>query len=85
MQCWLNDIHDDIAQDKPHVANRVVHEIIENVQILHDFPKTGYQYGYQSRSKPGEEIRILLYGHYRIAYLLINNNQIDIFKLNRIE
>ncbi len=71
---WLKDIHDYISQDKPSVADRVVNEIFEKVQILHEFPEAGYQY----HTKLGENIRILLYGHYRIAYLIKDNNQIDI-------
>jgi len=43
-------------------------------QLLKDFPEIGYQY----RTEPEGEIRILLYGHYRIAYLIRSQQQIDI-------
>jgi toxin ParE1/3/4 len=39
--------------------------IYEKVQVLAQFPAAGHVY----RSEPEGEVRILLYGHYRIAYL----------------
>lgn len=71
---WLKDIHDYIAQDNPEAATRVVSGIHEKAQLLRDFPEVGYKY----RSEPEGDIRILLYGHYRIAYLLKSKEQIDI-------
>jgi toxin ParE1/3/4 len=71
---WLKDIHDYIAQDDPEAATRVVSGIYEKAQLLRDFPEVGYKY----RSEPEGDIRILLYGHYRIAYLLKSKEQIDI-------
>ena len=64
-ETWLRDINDYIANDNPHAAMRVVQAIYEKVQTLWEFPDTGYIY----RSENEGEIRILLYGHYRIAYL----------------
>jgi len=71
---WLKDIHDYIAQDKPLAARNVISEIYKKVQILCEFPEIGYKY----RSEPEGDIRILLYGHYRIAYLIRSKEQIDI-------
>jgi plasmid stabilization system protein ParE len=71
---WLKDIHDYIAQDKPQAALNVVTGIYKKAQILCEFPEIGYQY----RSVPEGDIRILLYGHYRIAYLIRSMEQIDI-------
>jgi plasmid stabilization system protein ParE len=71
---WLKDIHNYIAQDKPKTANQVVTAIYRKAQILKDFPEIGYHY----RTEPEGDIRILLYGHYRIAYLLKDRQQIDI-------
>jgi len=71
---WLKDIHDYIAQDDPDAATRVVSGIYEKAQLLRDFPEIGYKY----RSEPEGDIRILLYGHYRIAYLFKRKEQIDI-------
>ncbi len=64
-QIWLKDIHDYIAEDDPSAAVRVVQGIYEKAQTLRQFPDIGYVY----RLEREGEIRILLYGHYRIAYL----------------
>ena len=61
---WLKEIFDYIAQDNPLAAQRVVNGIYDKTQILKSFPKIGYLY----RKEPEGEIRVLLYGHYRIAY-----------------
>jgi len=71
---WLRDIHDYIAQDNPTAAQRVVSAIYEKAQLLKDFPEIGYKY----RTESEGEIRILLYGHYRIAYLIRDKDLIDI-------
>jgi toxin ParE1/3/4 len=71
---WLRDIYDYIAADNPDAANRVVEDIYDKAQLLRQFPEIGHKY----RSGPGEEIRILLYGHYRIVYLLKSPSHIDI-------
>lgn len=71
---WLRDIHDYIAADNPGAASRVVIGIHEKAQVLHCFPEIGHKY----RVEPEGEIRILLYGHYRIAYLLRPSQSIDI-------
>ena len=71
---WLRDIYDYIAQDNPLAAQRVVSEIYEKSQFLKDFPEIGYKY----KTETEGEIRILLYGHYRIAYLIRDKDLIDI-------
>lgn len=73
-ETWLKDIYDYIAQDNPDAAGRVVEGIYNKVQLLKKYPEVGYEY----RSEPEGEIRILLYGHYRIAYLFSSENTIDI-------
>ncbi|MEN8233048.1 MAG: type II toxin-antitoxin system RelE/ParE family toxin [Thermodesulfobacteriota bacterium] len=70
---WLQEIFEYIAQDNPTAAGKVVSGIYEKAQLLSDFPEIGYKY----RDEPEGEIRILLYGHYRIAYL-ITDGPIDI-------
>jgi len=61
---WMKDIHDYIALDNHGAAQRVVTGIYEKIQFLRDFPEIGYIY----RHEHDGLIRILLYGHYRIAY-----------------
>ena len=62
---WLRDIFDYIAQDNPAAAERVVQGIYKKAQRLTDYPEIGYRY----RAETEGEIRVLLYGHYRIADL----------------
>jgi plasmid stabilization system protein ParE len=71
---WLRDIFDYIAAENPDAARKVVTGIYEKAQLLHRFPEIGYKY----RTEPEGEIRILLYGHYRIAYLVKSGSSMDI-------
>lgn len=64
-ETWLRDIYDYIAADNPDAAMRVVQGIYERAQTLRKFPDIGYSHRFEKEG----EIRILLYGHYRIAYL----------------
>jgi len=73
-QLWLKDIHSYISQDNGETASRVVNEIFNKTQILSSFPKIGYQY----KNDEKLEIRVLLYGHYRIAYFIKDDKNIDI-------
>ena len=63
-ESWLREIHDYIAQDNPSAAFRTVQGIYAKAQTLADFPEIGHRY--QGRIEA--DVRILLYGHYRIAY-----------------
>jgi plasmid stabilization system protein ParE len=71
---WLRDIYDYIASDNPAAATRVVDSIYQKAQVLIDQPRIGYKY----HSASGREVRILLYGHYRITYLIKESGDIDI-------
>ena len=71
---WLRDIHDYIAEDNLQAATRVVEGIYDRVQILRQFPELGHRYDRHA----DQHIRILLYGHYRIAYLIKPDGAIDI-------
>lgn len=61
---WLQDIYDYIAADNEAAAYRTVLAILTRAETLLAFPETGYRY----REHP--EVRVLLYGHYRIAYMI---------------
>ncbi len=61
---WLKDIFDFISVENPEAENSVVVGIYTKSQILKEFPQIGYTYKHEST----RNIRILLYGHYRIAY-----------------
>jgi plasmid stabilization system protein ParE len=70
---WLKEIYEYITEDNPTAAEKVVTGIHDKAQMLSEFPQIGHKY----REEPEGDIRILLYGHYRIAYI-INDNYIDI-------
>jgi len=70
-QTWLRDIFDYIAAENPQAAASVVEGIYAKSQVLLRFPDVGYRY----RQDEEGEIRILLYGHYRIAYLHRQDNE----------
>jgi toxin ParE1/3/4 len=61
---WLRDIHDYIARDNVDAARKVVRGIFDKAHLLVEAPEIGYRA--DVRKYPG--VRILLYGHYRIAY-----------------
>ncbi len=63
---WLKDIYAYIAKDNPAAASRTVHAIYEKAQVLKRFPELGYRHS----AHPEKHIRILMFGHYRIAYLI---------------
>ena len=71
---WLGRIYAYIARDNLSAAARTVLAISEHTEVLRQFPEIGYRY----RAHPDRHIRILLFGHYRIAYLIKSNHDIDI-------
>jgi toxin ParE1/3/4 len=71
---WLRAIHEYIAADNGGAADRVVEGILARARTLKTFPRLGQV----CRSAAEGEIRLLLYGHYRIAYLLRGNDEVDV-------
>jgi plasmid stabilization system protein ParE len=71
---WLKEIFDYIAADNPEAAANLVNMIYEKAQLLESFPNMGYRY----IQNTDRNIRIMLLGHYRIAYLIKENHDIDI-------
>jgi plasmid stabilization system protein ParE len=73
-ESWLRDIYEYISRDSPEAAARVVESIYERAQILREFPEAGFRY----LQRPDREIRILLWGHYRITYVVKGDGNVDI-------
>ena len=73
-QLWLRDIYNYIARENPEAARRTLIGIFHKAQLLRRHPRLGYLY----EPEQSPEIRILLYGHYRIAYVIKADNSIDI-------
>lgn len=72
-QRWLQDIYEYIAADNPSAAARTVQGIYDRTQDLARFPEIGQRYAASER-----HVRILLFGHYRIAYLIKEDRNIEI-------
>jgi plasmid stabilization system protein ParE len=70
---WLESIFEYIAEDNPKAAGETFQGIYDRAQALVDFPEMGQRYQGSSR-----HVRILLYGHYRIAYLVKPSGDVDI-------
>jgi plasmid stabilization system protein ParE len=70
---WLEDIFEYIAADNPEAALRTVEGIYDRAQVLATYPEIGHRYQDSER-----HVRILLYGHYRIAYLVKDDGNIDV-------
>ena len=73
-QLWLREIYNYIATDNRDAAQRTIAGIFGRVQNLKNHPRIGYRY----EAEKIREVRILLYGHYRIAYLIKVDENIDI-------
>ncbi len=63
---WLETIHNHIAKDNSSAADKVVSGIYEKIQLLRNHPRLGQRY----EPITDREVREVLYGHYRIAYLV---------------
>jgi toxin ParE1/3/4 len=70
---WLEDIFEYIAADNPEAAAQTVEGIFERAQVLAQYPELGHRYLHSERN-----VRILLFGHYRIAYLIKPDGNVDI-------
>jgi len=62
----LHTIYQFIAQTNVAAADSTIDGIFRKAQLLADYPNIGYVYKKINSNK----IRVLLYGHYRIAYLV---------------
>ena len=71
-------IYEYIAQNSPKNAQKVVAGIREKAQMLRDFPEMGQKYEYPSK----EDVRILLYSHYRITYLINRRQYLHLRRLS---
>ena len=70
---WLEDIFEYIAADNRAAASGTVEGIYERAQVLAQYPEMGHRYLHSSRN-----VRIILYGHFRITYLVKDDGNVDI-------
>ncbi len=72
--CWLKEIHDYIALDNPQAASRVIKGIVQKINLLKEHPEIGYRL---EKYLP-KHVRVILYGHYRIAYEVDQDRHVSI-------
>ena len=70
----LKEIHEYIRQNKPSAAISVVEGIRQKVTLLETHPRLGQRYELIT----DREVREIIYGHYRIPYLIIDESRIDV-------
>ena len=70
----LEQIYDYIARDNPTAARKVIGGIYEKVEMIGRQPRIGQRYEPIS----DREVREILYGHYRIPYLVISDRHVEI-------
>ncbi len=73
VQC-LESIHGYIETNNLTAAHKVVTEIYEKVQLLERHPRLGQRY----ERIVDQEVREILYGHYRIAYFVKDDENVEI-------
>ena len=71
---WVKEIFEYIAEDTKKKAKQVINEIYQKATILKDHPEIGQKLTFW----PDKNIRMLLFGHYRIVYWFKEKNRIDI-------
>jgi toxin ParE1/3/4 len=62
---WLEDIFHYVAADNPVAANAVMEGIVKRAELAAEFPAIGSLL----RKVDEGEVRVALYGHYRLPYL----------------
>ncbi len=68
----LREIHNFIAEDSPRSAINVVSSIYDKVQLLQTFPLLGQRY----ERITDRHVREIIFGNYRIAYLVVTDSDI---------
>lgn len=71
---WLEEIFQYLARSNPSIALSTIEAVYDQIQILIDFPQIGHKH----HEEPEGEVRMLLFGHYRIPYLINGNESINI-------
>lgn len=73
----LDDIYDYIARDAPVYAEHFVQQLFSAVDRLEEFPLSGRHVPEAER----DDIREVIFQHYRILYCIISDSRIDIISV----
>ena len=79
----LQDIRNFIARDNPEAADRIVTGILDQADMLGDFPRLGprhYQ-DYEQSGQTGQHVRSIRYGSYRIGYTIRPDGGVEILSV----
>jgi toxin ParE1/3/4 len=71
---WLKEIDEHIAKESEAAAAKVVEGIYEKIQMLAAHPRAGFRY----LPIIDREVRVLLYGHYRVFYEVVSDEHLTI-------
>jgi len=74
----LKNIFYYVAKDSKYYATRLVERIIDAVEQLENFPKSGRIVP----EKNDETIREIIFGNYRIFYKMVSQNKISILRIH---
>lgn len=67
----LQAIYEYIAEDNEPAAYRLVRALHSKAEVLKEFPEIGHRYAEHP------DIRVMLYGHYRLAYRVMPDRQVQ--------
>ena len=68
----LQAIYEYIAEDNEPAAYRLVLALHSKAEVLTAFPEVGHRYA------DHPDIRVMLYGHYRLAYRVMPDRQVQV-------
>lgn len=71
---WLRHIHDYLEGERSGLGKSVVSKIVERTTLLEKWPTSGFLYPAFEQ----EDVRVIFYLRYRIAYMVICQDRIDI-------
>src|SRR5688572_21653052 len=71
---WLKEIDEHIAKESDEAAARVIEGIYDKVQLLAVHSRAGFRY----LPIIDREVRVLLYGHYRVFYEVVDDERVTI-------
>lgn len=77
----LNEIGEYIAKNSERYAQLTVERLLNSVDILENFPRSGKEVP----EFENEKIRELIRHNYRIVYLITDSSRIDILSVHRCE
>ena len=71
---WMRQIHDYLEEERVGLGKSVINKIIDKTDTLKLWPTSGSLYPDFEQ----EGVRVIYYLHYRIAYLIVNSDRVDI-------